>query len=61
MPRMDGTPLDGPEGSTIWMLGHCLKIVDEPFARDQYQRARKELGRVTLGFGYGVEWPASWQ
>jgi len=58
---MDGTPLDGPEGSTIWMVVHCLQIVDEPFARDQYQRARKELGRVVLGFGYGTEWPASWQ
>ena len=23
-------------------------------------RARS-LGRITLGFGYGVEWPASWQ
>lgn len=59
--QTDGTPLDGPEGSTIWMVVHCLQVVDEPFARDQYQRARKELGRVTLGFGYGVEWPASWQ
>jgi hypothetical protein len=57
----DGTPLDGPEGSTIWMVAHCLQVVDEPFARDQYQRARKELGRVVLGFGYGAEWPASWQ
>jgi hypothetical protein len=57
----DGTPLDGPEGSTIWMVVHCLQVVDEPFARDQYQRARKELGRVVLGFGYGTEWPASWQ
>jgi hypothetical protein len=59
--QTDGTPLDGPEGSTIWMVVHCLQVVDEPFARDQYQRARKELGRVTFGFGYGVEWPASWQ
>ncbi len=57
----DGTPLDGPEGSTIWMVAHCLQVVDEPFARDQYQRARKELGRIVLGFGYGTEWPASWQ
>ncbi len=57
----DGTPLDGPEGSTIWMVVHCLQVVDESFARDQYRRARKELGRVTLGFGYGTEWPASWQ
>ena len=57
----DGTPLDGPEGSTIWMVAHCLQVVDEHFARDQYQRARKELGRITLGFGYGTEWPRSWQ
>jgi hypothetical protein len=59
--QTDGTPLDGPEGSTIWMVVHCLAVVDEPFARDQYQRARKELGRIVLGFGYGREWPSSWQ
>jgi hypothetical protein len=55
-----GEPMDGPEGSTIWMVAHCLAVVDEPFARDQYQRARKELGRTLLGFAYGREWPASW-
>jgi hypothetical protein len=27
----------------------------------QYQRARRELGGVLLGFGYAREWPASWQ
>src|SRR5262245_5228311 len=58
--QTDGMHLDGPEGSTIWMVVHCLQIIDEPFARDQYHRARKELGRITLGFGYGMEWPASW-
>lgn len=56
-----GNHLDGPEGSTIWMVVHCLAVVDEPFAHDQYRRARKELGRTTLGFGYGTEWPSSWQ
>ena len=56
-----GRPLDGPEGSTIWMVAHCLQILDEDFARDQYQRARKELGTTTLGFGYAHEWPKSWQ
>jgi hypothetical protein len=56
-----GAPQDGPEGSTIWMVAHCLQLVDEPFARDQYQRARKELGRTMLGFGYAREWPASWK
>ncbi len=59
--QTDGTQLDGPEGSTIWMVAHCLQVVDERFARDQYDRARKELGRIVLGFGYGVEWPVSWQ
>ena len=28
---------------------------------DQYRRARKELGRSVLGFGYAKEWPASWK
>jgi hypothetical protein len=57
----DGTPLAGPEGSSIWMVAHSLQLLDEDFARDQYQRARKELGKITLGFGYAHEWPKSWQ
>jgi hypothetical protein len=57
----DGTPLDGPEGSTIWMVAHSLQLLDENFASDQYQRARKELGEITLGFGYAHEWPKSWK
>lgn len=59
--QLDGTPLEGPEGSTIWMVTHCLQVVDEPFARDQFQRARKELGRITCSFGYAKERPATWQ
>jgi Linalool dehydratase/isomerase len=57
--RYDGDVMEGPEGSTIWMVAHALSVVDEPFARDQYDRAKKELGRSTLGFGYAVEWPLS--
>ena len=56
----DGQFLDGPEGSTIWMVAHCLQLLDEDFARDQYERARRELGEITLGFGYAHEWPKSW-
>jgi hypothetical protein len=59
--KINGATLYGPEGSSIWMVAHCLQAVDEPFAHDQYERARKELGRITLGFGYCLEWPASWQ
>lgn len=57
---VDGTPSPaglGPEGSSIWMASHMLQIVDEEFAEDQYWRARRELGRSFLGFGYSREWP----
>jgi hypothetical protein len=53
-----GTPGDGPEGSSIWMSAHCLQLVSPALARDQYDRARRHLGRITLGFGYAREWPA---
>jgi hypothetical protein len=43
------------------LSSHCLQLIDEDFAADQYQRARKELGRELLGFGYAREWPASWE
>lgn len=56
----DGEALAGPEGSTMWMVAHCLQILDADFARDQYRRARKQLGEITLGFGYAHEWPRSW-
>lgn len=55
-----GQHLDGPEGSSIWMAAHCLKLIDEDFARDQYRRARRELGATLCGFGWSREWPASW-
>ena len=58
--RLDGTPLPsgfGPEGSSIWMSSHMLQIIDIEYARDQYRRAAKELGRSVLGFGYALEWP----
>jgi hypothetical protein len=57
----DGEPLIGPEGSSVWMVAHSLQLLDEKFARDQYERARKELGAVTLGFGYAHEWPENWR
>ena len=56
----DGRPIDGPEGSSIWTVAHFLSIVDPPFARDQYDRARAQIGRSLLGFGYAKEWPPTW-
>ncbi|MBI3735267.1 hypothetical protein HY256_02000, partial [Candidatus Sumerlaeota bacterium] len=57
---LEGEILDGPEGTTIWIAAHCLKILDEDFAADQYARARREIGFDILGFGLAREWPASW-
>jgi len=57
---LDGQAKDGPEGSSIWFASHCLRLVDEGFARDQYARAKKELARRALGFAWAREWPASW-
>lgn len=57
--HLNGARRDGPEGSSIWMAAHCLQLVDPAFARDQYRRARVELGRSILGFGYAREWPPS--
>jgi hypothetical protein len=59
--RLDGTPLDGPEGSSIWMAIHALALVDPAFAQDQYRRARRELGRTVAGFGFSREWPRAWK
>lgn len=56
----DDEPLGGPQGSSLWMVSHCLQILDPDFARDQYQRTRNQLGKITLGFGYAHEWPATW-
>src|SRR5436190_3256109 len=30
----DGVGMDGPEGSSIWLVAHCLQILDADFARD---------------------------
>jgi len=59
--NLSGTPIDGPEGSSIWMAAHMLQIIDEDFARDQYQRARKELADRLCGFGFAREWPDAWE
>lgn len=56
-----GEPMDGPEGSTLWMAIKNLTIIDLAFAREQYDLAREHLGRSVLGFGYSTEWPENWR
>ena len=55
----DGTPRDGPEGSTLWLSLHMLQLVDADFARAQYTRARELLGHDALGFAWAGEWPSA--
>lgn len=56
----NGDMFDGPEGSSIWWSAHCLLLIDPAFARDQYERAKHELGANVCGFGYAHEWPRGW-
>jgi hypothetical protein len=56
---LKGNVQDGPEGSSIWMITHCLQIVDPALAQQQYDLARRQLGRRLLGFGFAREWPES--
>jgi hypothetical protein len=44
-----GEPVDGPEGSTIWLAAHMLMVVDQAFARDQYERARRSWAATSSG------------
>ena len=60
--HVDGRPHsvgEFPEGSSIWMASHLLEPIDKEFAREQYDLARKELGRIKIGLGYAREWPES--
>lgn len=59
--RHDGTHLDGPEGSSVFLAAHMLTLVDPSFAREQYRLAREHLGVSFAGFGWAREWPTSWE
>lgn len=56
-----GVHLDGPEGSSIWLVTHCLSLIDPHFAKEQYDLAIKYLGKSLFGFGWASEWPPDWQ
>ncbi|MCU0682300.1 MAG: hypothetical protein MUF34_08610 [Polyangiaceae bacterium] len=56
--RPDGRALEGPEGSTLWVSAYNLLLVDEAFAREQYEKGRRVFRREVLGFVTAREWPA---
>ncbi len=53
----DGNHLDGPEGSSLWMVSHNLLLIDPEFAEDQFRRSKASLSRDFVGFGWSAEWP----
>jgi hypothetical protein len=58
--RTDGSWLDGPEGSSVFLTATNLMLVDPQFAEAQYTLARDELGGSVMGMAYAREWPDSW-
>ncbi|MEM6928590.1 MAG: hypothetical protein AAF602_16760 [Myxococcota bacterium] len=53
-----GEPLDGPEGSSLWLVAVNLQVLDRDLADTQYVGARKELLHGMLGLAWASEWPA---
>lgn len=56
-----GEPLDGPEGSSIFLVTSCLALLDPALGRRQYELAKDHLLRNLLGFGWSREWPDTWR
>jgi hypothetical protein len=53
----EGEVKEGPEGSSLWLSSHMLRLVDPAFAAEQYALARRLLGRSLGGLGWAREWP----
>ncbi len=51
----DGVVMDGPEGSSIWLVAVNLLVLDAAFGRDQYQRARAALVDDVFSLAYARE------
>jgi len=57
---IEGKPIYGPEGSSIWFVCHMLDVVDPAFASDQYARAKRVLRGSVGGFDHAREYPKHW-
>ncbi len=56
-----GQAMDGPEGSSIWLVAVNLLVLDESLGRDQYERAHQALVDDVMGMAYAREWGPEWQ
>lgn len=57
----DGRVLDGPEGSSIWLVAANLALLDPDLAQRQYAGAREGLFHALLGLGWASEWGPGWR
>lgn len=56
-----GRPLDGPEGSSVWLVATNLQLLDKALADEQYALAREALVRGVGGFAWAAEWGPGWR
>lgn len=56
-----GAPLDGPEGSTVWLVATNLQLLDPALAASQYTLARDALVHRFAGLGWASEWGDGWR
>lgn len=56
-----GQPMQGPEGSSLFLVASHLALLDPALGRAQYALAQEHLLRDLLGFGWAREWPDSWR
>ena len=59
--RVDGTPLDGPEGSSVWLVVTNLALIDPAFAGEQYDLAVEALIHRAAGLAWASEWGPGWR
>jgi len=57
----DAEMLDGPEGSSLWLVATNLLVLDDTLAHEQYDGATEHLFRRLLGMGWSSEWGPGWR
>ena len=57
----DGEMLDGPEGSSLWLVAANLRLLDADLADAQYEGASTHLYRQLFGLGWSTEWGPDWR
>ncbi|MCA9566697.1 MAG: hypothetical protein KC656_02600 [Myxococcales bacterium] len=56
-----GAALDGPEGSSLWLVVTNLAVLDPTLANAQYDGAVRDLYHEALGLGWASEWGPTWR